>query len=163
MQAFSLPIGDENTWLGAFGERWFRTICDAAACPAGKLAPDVVGTDFVVHDRGHETIRVQVKTTEHPTTSGDAYTHSLDIATYDRLRVGGTRGYLALVVMNSAHPRWTRHFRRGSVVAAGVYWACLAGEPETTNTTSITVSLPFANMLTPEKLLGLFPGGDEHG
>ena len=71
--------------------------------------------------------------------------------------------YLALVVMSSAHPKWTRHFRRGSVVAAGIFWVCLAGLPASDNTTSVTLSLPFVNMLTPEKLLGLFPGGDAHG
>lgn len=139
-------------------------MCDAAACTAGKLDPDVVGTDFVVHDHGHETIRVQVKTTEHATiVGGNTYSHALDVQTYNRLRQGGTRGYLALVVMNSAHPKWTRHFRRGTVVAAGIYWAPLAGLPPTTNTDSVTLSFPFANMLTPEKLLGLFPGGDVHG
>lgn len=44
--------------------------------------------------------------------------------------------------MNSVHPKWTRHFRRGTVVAAGIYWASLAGIPATANTDSVNVSLP---------------------
>ena len=156
-------MGDEHTWLGSFGERWFSTICDVAACPTAKPYPDVVGTDFFVHDHHHETIRVQVKTTEHATTIADGYSWPLEVAAYNRLREGNTPSYLALVVLNDLHPQWTRHYQQATVVGGAVFWAPLTGLPATTNTSSVSVSLPYANLLTPEGLLGLFPGGDGHG
>lgn len=60
--------------------------------PAASSTRTSSAPTFVVHDHGHEAIRVQVKTTEHATiVGGNAYSFSLDIKTYDRLRQGGTR------------------------------------------------------------------------
>lgn len=126
-----------------------------------RPVPDVVGVDFDVH-HGYELIRVQVKTTENPNVVNNTFRFQLDIASYNRLREGGTAGFLVLVVVRVAHPKWTRHFRRGSVVAASIYWVCLAGLPATTNSTTVTLILPFENMLTPERLQGLFPVDDLH-
>ena len=161
MGVLALPRGNESTWLGLFGENWFRMICTAAGCPTSRAEPDTVGSDFIVHDHGHELIRAQVKTTEHAKATGGGYSQDLDVATYDRLRQGTTRGYLILVVVHSRHPRWTRHYRRGGLVASSVHWLDLSGRPATSNSTSVTLSLPFANMLTPELLLGLFPRADD--
>lgn len=160
MATFALPVGKENTFLGSFGENWFQTVCVAAGCSAAKPSPDVVGADFLVHDQGCELIRVQVKTTENPTVVDGTFRYPLDVHVYDRLREGTTAGYLVLVVVSAPHPKWTRHFHRGSVVAAGIYWVCVASCPETLNTDSITMSLPFVNMLTPARLQSLFPGGE---
>jgi hypothetical protein len=156
MVGVSLPAGSENTWRGAFGEGWFRTICTVAGCTAAKLDPDVVGTDFMVHDQDCEIIRVQVKATGSPTTTAGGYSYALDVATYDRLRRGSTPGYLVVVVVHVPHPKWTGHTGKGSLARASAYWAKIAGLPAVTNVASATVSLPLGNMLTPAKLLGLF-------
>lgn len=162
--AGGLPPGDETIWLGEWGEDWFRTICTTAGCPTGRPRPDVVGTDFTVHDHWYESVRFQVKTTEHPTRVDRGFAFDLDIQTYDRLRRGSTRGYLALVVVHEVHPRWTGHVQRGSIVRATVYWAELSGLAPTQNRETVRVSLPLSNMLTPASLLKLFPeGGDDVG
>lgn len=123
--------------------------------------PDAVGVDFHVSN-GIELIRVQVKTTEHPKVVDNTFRFRLDIASYDSLREGLTAGYLVLIVVRVAHPKWTRHFRRGTVVAASIHWVCLAGLPASTNSTKVTLILPFGNMLTPERLQSLFPEDDLH-
>lgn len=151
----TLPAGSANSWLGNFGERWVQTICTAAACPSAKVDPDQVGTDIYVHNHSHETIRVQIKTTEHPHVVGAAYSFQLDAATYNRLRTGNAPGFLVLVVLGSPHPRWTGHCQKGSIVRAGAYWTRLDGRPAIT-AASVAVSLPFANLLTPSTLIGLF-------
>jgi hypothetical protein len=156
MTTVVLPAGDENTWLGAFGEVWFRTVCTVAACPAAKPDPDVVDCDFFVHDQSQETARVQVKSTMSPRITRAGYSFDLPIKTYDRLRVGNTRGYLALVVVHKAHPRWTGHVRMGSMVRATGYYAELTGLPAKPGQQTVSVSLPLANMLTPASVLGLF-------
>lgn len=154
-----MPTGEERLWLGTFGERWFQTLCATAGCSSTKLEPDRTGTDFVVHDHDYEVIRVQVKATARPDMVGDAVRFPLDVRTYDRLRRGTTPGYLVLVVVLRQHPRWIGLCRRGSVVRAAMYWVGLAGLPVTPNVNSVTMSLPFGNMLTPEALLGFFPKG----
>ncbi len=163
MAAVILPAGEEQTWLGTFGERWFLTVCSVAGCATARPEPDLTGADFVVHDHCYEAIRVQVKTTVSASPIDGAFRFPLDVRTYDRLRQGSTAGYLALVVVSAAHPRWAGFCQRGSIVRAVMYWAPLAGLPATTNTYSITLSLPQGNMLTPETLLGLFPEGGEAG
>jgi hypothetical protein len=159
MAVVALPTGEERVWLGTFGERWFQTLCATAGCSSTKLEPDRTGTDFVVHDHDREVIRVQVKATTAPDVVGEAFRFPLDVRTYDRLRGGTTPGYLVLVVVLRRHPGWIGLWRKGSVVRAAMYWLSLAGLPGTPNVSSVTMSLPFGNMLTPEALLGLFPKG----
>jgi len=163
MAAITLPAGEEQIWLGTFGERWFLTVCSVAGCATARPEPDRTGADFVVHDHGHETIRVQVKTTTSAHLVAGAFRFPLDVRTYDYLRQGSTPGFLALIVVSAAHPRWTGFCQRGSIVRAAMYWAPLAGLPATANEHSISLSLPLSNMLTPEALLGLFPEGGDAG
>lgn len=160
----TLPDGDENTWLGAFGESWFKTMCCAAACPCGKVEPDTVGSDYFVHNHDSEIIRVQVKATQRPDFNSNGYSFALDVQTYNRLRAGNAPGYLVLVVVHEPHPRWTGHCHRGSIVRATGYWVRIAGMPMTDNSSTVTLSLPLGNMVTPESLPSLFPpfeGGDQ--
>jgi hypothetical protein len=158
--AASIPGGPE-TWLGSFGESWFKLLCLTAHCAAGKLDPDVVGTDWVVHDHTYELSRFQVKTTEQPDRAGHVFKYSLDVATYNRLRVGSSPGFLALVVVHRPHPAWIGPYRTGSIVRASAHWAKLDGMPETTNTSSVTIPVPAPNVLTPSVLYELVArGGD---
>jgi hypothetical protein len=117
----------------------------------------VFGTDVLVQNQYGEVIRVQVKTTEHPSASQGAFRYPLEVDTFDQLRVGTTPAYLVLVVVHQPHPKWTGHCAAGSMVRATAYWTPLWGLPATTNTSTRTVSLPFENMVTPASLLGLFP------
>jgi hypothetical protein len=162
--AVALPDDEEQLWLGKFGERWFNTVCMVAGCSPSRPDPDRTGADFLVQDHAHETIRVQVKTTAVPDEAEGAFRFSLDIRTYDLLRQGNTPGYLVVVVVLDPHPRWIGLCRKGSIVRAAMYWTCLTGLAPVSNTSTITLSLPLGNMLTPEALLGFFPkGGDTHG
>jgi hypothetical protein len=154
--ALTLPVGQEDTWLGTFGEHWFRTVCSVAGLTTSRPVPDTVGTDFVVQNCQSETIRVQVKTTESPHAIQGGYSFDLDVSTYNKLRVGNTNAYLTLIVAKELHPRWTGHCHRGSTVRASAYWADLTGLPATTNTVTIAVRLPFEKLLTPLALQGLF-------
>lgn len=164
MATVALPTGEERLWLGAFGERWFQTLCSVAGCSTARPEPDRTGTDLVVQDQAHESIRFQVKATLSPTVVGRSFRFPLDVRTYDRLRQGSAPGHLALLVVLDQHPRWAGFCHRGSIVRAAMYWTRIAGLPATSNLRSVSLSLPFANMFTPEVLLGLFPkGGDTRG
>jgi hypothetical protein len=154
--AAPLP-GGLHAWQGAFGERWFATVCAAAGCSSGTPTPDVNATDFLVQDPHSEVIRVQVKT--HLMLNGHhTATASYDLAveSYDRLRNGSTHSYLVFLALYEAFGRWTGHSDRGSIVRAAGYWVEISGLPPTTNTSSITIPVPRANLLTPTSLRKLF-------
>lgn len=143
--------------IGDFGESWIRALCTAAGLVPARPDSDRVGLDLAVHDARQEFIRVQVKTTEHADIHSDGLHFSLDVPTYDRLRSGSTPGYLMVVSLRDHHPRWTGHCLMGSIVRGAGFWLALSGLPATTNTSSITVTLPLANMITPAALRQLFP------
>lgn len=152
-----LPGGLVNIWLGTFGERWIQTICTVAGCTANKQGPDVFGADLLVSNADGEVIRMQVKTRQASPPSLSTLTYSLDVATYDRLRqVGSTPAYLIVVTVTRAHPDWTRQFQRVSSVRAVAHWYRITGLPGTHNTSSVTVSIPSTNCLTPSALVRLF-------
>ena len=153
----TLLNGDYATWLGTFGEAWFRALCVAAGCTPARPSPDVLGTDFLVQDKAGEVIRVQVKTTEHPTVVNQTFRFDLDVAVYDRLRrVTGTKAYLCLVVVRAPHPRWTGHCRLGSVVRASAFVLEVSNMPVTNNRAKVRLSLPFGSMISPVGIQGMF-------
>lgn len=146
-----------SNWLGAFGEQWFGAICLAARCDPRKATVDVTGDDYTVHDPSSEIIRVQIKTTEHPSWSNGALSYPIDVSTYNKLRTGSTPGYLVVLVAHRPLEDVTRHLHIATIVRVAAYWFCLQGMPPTPNTATVTVSLPRGNILTPAQLTGLFP------
>lgn len=155
MVAVSAADPKRNIWLGYFGESWVDVVCRAAWCSSAKAEPDMYDQDRLITHPSGEVIRVQIKTTEHPTSTNAGFTYQLDGEAYDRLRLTNSLGYLFLVVMQPASSTWIRHFKRGSVTRAAGYWALLSGQPAVT-TASVSVLLPFANLLRCETLRELF-------
>lgn len=152
--SWSQPVKD--TWLGLFGEQWVDMLCCETGLACSHPRPDRTKTDTYIEDDAGEVIRAQIKTTEHPTTTKAGYSFSLEVEAYDRLRAGSSLGYLLLIVVHDLHPKWVRHFPgKGSVVKVSGYWARLTDLPDVT-TQSVTVSLPFENVLVPESVRGLF-------
>ena len=87
-------------------------------------------TDVIVESVDGELVRVQVKTTESPHYHDGSLKYALDVAAYNRLREGGSPGYLVVVVVHRQHPQWTEHFPTGAVVRASAYSLRLAGMAE---------------------------------
>ena len=152
----TLPVGKKNVWLGTFGERWVQTMCAVAGCAAAKPEPDMFGDDLIVRNAEGEVIRVQVKTTEAVVPAAGTLPFALDVATYDKLRQGSTLAYLVVVTVIRRHPDWTRHYAQIASVRAVAHWLRLTGLPATANTTTICLSIPTGNILTPATLASLF-------
>jgi len=152
-----LPTGLENTYLGTFGESWFRSMCAVAGCTVAVPYPDVDGVDFIVGDSNSERISVQVKTVSaNSAEAGRDFSYPLGVGAYNQLRQGATHAYLVVVRMYAPHPRWTGHYRSGSLVRASAHFADLTGRPATSNTTSVTVDVRAADLLDPGSLQALF-------
>jgi hypothetical protein len=146
-----------NQIQGEFGESWIHSLCTAAGLVPARPSSDRAGLDLIVHNDAQEFIRLQIKTTASPNLQPDGLHYDLDVQTYDLLRNGSSPGYLIVLVMLAPWVRWTGHTRRGSIVRTFGLWVALDGMPPTQNSSSITVILPDANMVTPEALRGMFP------
>ena len=77
----------------------------------------------------------------------------LRIKNYDDLRVP-TQTPRILVVLHLPHERsdWLYVSSKSLVIRNSAYWISLLEKPETTNTSSVTISIPLANRLDVEKL-----------
>lgn len=168
ISAPTLPEHSHNDWLGLFGQTWVEGICASAGVEPSVPRIEQSGSDLTLTDpRSGEVVKVQIKTTSSPTrvASGD-YRFSLDVATYRRLRATTTPSYLVLVVLHKPHPGWVDYEHDRSLVHGASYVTAIdeVAEPRDGQQT-VTVSLPLGNLLTPERLLGLFPnhGGEVKG
>jgi hypothetical protein len=155
-----VPAGALNIAQGGFGEALIAAVGAASGLSVGGLHPDP-GSDLVLADRASgEAIFVQVKTESHPRFVGENLHYDLDVAHYDHLRmVTSVRRFLVVLAVPPAQADWLQ--------AAGdcyegrqlAYWTSVRGGPATTNTSSITVPLPLANLVTPASLRFLVEEG----
>jgi hypothetical protein len=153
----ALAAGDLNQFRGDFGEVWVEAVCLAGGFTPNRSTRDRRGQDFIVQDEAAEIVRVQVKSTESPTYVGSDLCVDLDIATYDRLRVGTTPGIIVHVVVSKPYPDWLNQGRMKALVRAHAYWKSLSGMPNTSNSTTITIHIPQTNVFRPDTVRTLFP------
>ena len=151
-----LGAGGLNQFRGDFGEVWVETVCLAGGFTPNRSSRDRRGQDFFVQDEMSETVRVQVKSTESPKHSGPNLCVDLDIPTYDRLRGGSTPGIIVHVVISKSYPDWLNQGRNKALVRAHAYWTSLWGMPSTTNSTTIRILVPQANVFRPDTVRSLF-------
>lgn len=162
MPPLTAEDGILSGWRGDFGEAWIEAIATAAHLEVANSRSDKKKVDLRIEDDNGEIIRIQVKATESPRKVGDVYKHNVDVETYDRLRQGGSRGFVALVVLHKPHEHWTSHTADGAEVRATCFMLELTGMPAILGG-SVTLSFPPAKMLTQGSLLALFAeeGGDD--
>lgn len=155
---------DEAGWLnrqqGYFGEKVVQTL--AAAAGMSCAIPDIdVGTDLKIEDPDGEEARIQVKTTrvELPVIDGDVR-FKLDIPTYDWLRKTTTvPRFLVVMEVRPFRRDWIARMEFGFIVRRRAWYVSLRGDPATENEDSVTVRLPFGNMVTTATLTRMTQGG----
>lgn len=156
----ALPAHSHNDWLGLFGQTWVEGLCASAGVEPSVPRIEQAGADLTLTDpRSGEVVKVQIKTTSSPTRvrSGD-YRFSLDVEAYRRLRTTLTPSFLVLVVLHKPHPAWVTYDHEQSLVHGASYVASIDEVPEPPDgQQTVTVSLPLSNLLTPTRLLQLFP------
>jgi Domain of unknown function (DUF4365) len=121
---------------------------DAMVCARDQFAEDSVLTDITLH--------VQLKaTSQQPTIRNGKFSYVLDdVKQYDKLRRVSTVPYRILVVLFLPEDarEWLQHTEEVLLLKRCAYWVSLRGAPETTNTSSITIYIPVAQIFSPEGL-----------
>lgn len=140
-------------------ERFSRAFVIAAACAAEdditfSIPPDdIEGVDMVVSQRG-VTVDFQLKSTRVPIDAGENFMFDLDVPTYQLLtdRVRSGLGVLALIVLHETVGSWLEMDAHTTTLAHCAYYLPLHGLPPTTNTATIRLAVPKANVLNQEAM-----------
>lgn len=154
-----LPVSERKRLLGV-------VYLEAVAAVAG-YAMSVPGSDFDSIDaqvksrvgRRHQ-LEFQVKCTAMEVGSDPEFPFELSKKNYDDLRAETIVPRLLLVVITPVDfAAWIRQTERRLNFRRCGYWVSLHGQPERPNTTSITIRVPRANLLTPSALQALMMDG----
>lgn len=99
------------------------------------------------------SVQLKCSSQDFPSTDDD-FSFPLEKKNYDDLREETTLPRLLLVVRVPAEP-WIIFTEQKTELFKCCYWRSLLGEPASENTTSVTVKIPRANVLTTESLVAL--------
>jgi hypothetical protein len=101
-------------------------------------------------------IDFQLKATIRLARSSDTFHYPLKLKNYDDLRID-TQTPRLLVVLDLPREReqWLAVSVNELIIRRAAYWVSLRGAPESKNTTSVTVSIPMANIFDVAALTAL--------
>ena len=99
-------------------------------------------------------LKIQLKATSRPVERDDHFIFSIDISTYHNLRqeTHHVPKILVLFIMPENSDEWLEHDEDALITRKCAYWVSLKGMPDTQNTTTISIQVPKANILSPENL-----------
>jgi hypothetical protein len=143
-----------------FSNAYLCAVAAAAGFQSYKPLPDVDKTDWVIAAPGPKgTVRspkveVQLKCTSRDVLRDDHLTFSIDVETYDDLRDPSHMipRILAVVIVPEDVREWLAHSEERLELRHCGYWASLREQPETDNSTSVTVHIPRSQQFTVESL-----------
>jgi len=145
-------------------ERFSDAFMEAVAAVAGyvleKPATDVYKIDWNLAAPGVEGTRkcpmlgVQLRSVGRDRHSGDHLPFDLDVDTYNCLRGDewSVPRILVVVMVPKRIERWLRHTESELALRRCAYWVSLRTAAPTTNTTTVRVQVPRAQVLSPAQL-----------
>ncbi|ESQ88977.1 hypothetical protein ABAC460_14445 [Asticcacaulis sp. AC460] len=144
----------------AFAGAYIRAVCATIGYSISKPETDHDKVDFIISSRekgsvlNKPKIDLQSKCRMSGIATEDPIAYSIDIETYNNLRdsrVSNPRLLILTLVPNSTSG-WMSQSEEQLVLKHCSYWISLKGQPETKNSTGITVYFPRANLFTPISL-----------
>jgi hypothetical protein len=101
-------------------------------------------------------LEAQLKSTSQDCLKEEHLVYSLPVKNYNELREPTMIPRLLIVLLLPPDPaQWLQHSEECLVSRRCAYWLSLLGEPETTNSSEITVRLPRLNLFNVDTLRGL--------
>ena len=154
---------DRNAHKEEFSYAYIHAVAAAAgySCANATRLEDLEGIDVTITALGTRGTRrcpridLQVKCTSRTDiVHDDCIKYPLEVAAYEKLRFDDdTIPYLlVVVVVPDSLGDWLVHSEDQMLLRRCGYWKSLLREPETNNTTSITVQVPRTNLFNPEAL-----------
>ncbi len=155
-------IRHRTTWQAEFSLAYVHAIASAAGVACHVMRVDIDGIDvLLVGDSSEGAVRfpkldVQIKSWTGAVQDGDYLRYPLKVENYDVLRLPNDRVYtpaiLVLVVMPPSQADWFCMTRTEATLRHCAYWKSLAGMPPTTNSSTVTISVPVDDPFSVEAL-----------
>jgi hypothetical protein len=109
-----------------------------------------LSTDSILHS---PEIKLQLKATSNANIDNDEIIFPLPIKNYNDLRLRSTCPRLLVIFcLPENSDEWLNHTNDELIIKKCCHYLNLNGYPESTNTTSVTVRVPLANVLSPETI-----------
>jgi hypothetical protein len=154
---------DISTQKEQFNMAYLCALAAHAGLKSSKPVVDDDSVDLQINGKGfrgrrrNPFIELQLKCTSQDFVVGDVIKFPLPIKNYNDLRgrdVSAPR-YLAVLLVPEEPIGWIQHHAEHMSLHNTCYWVSIRDEPDTTNTTSVTVNVPLSQRLTTEALLTL--------
>jgi Domain of unknown function (DUF4365) len=99
-------------------------------------------------------LELQLKSTARTLQTADSIRYPLKLKNYDDLRLDGFSipRILVVLLLPEQSPNWLRQTDDETCLQVGAYWISLRGLPTTTNSTTVTLQIPRANLFTSANL-----------
>ena len=154
---------DENTRKEMFSYAYIQAVVSVAGFSVeNKSRPmDNAGIDLTIESPGRigellcPKFDVQVKcTSSTDIVNKDVIKYPLPVQNYNRLRAIKTLvpQLLIIVLVPKKISEWLKTSEQEMLIKKCGYWVSLKGNPETKNSSTITVSIPRKNLFTPQNL-----------
>jgi hypothetical protein len=154
------PLGmAKSAQQEGFGDGVLLAIAGAAGCATAQRRPDDDSVDWTLSCRlsFRPKIDVQVKTWIGDDHATDPIKYPLKAKNYNDLVPTDLMAPRILVLVTIPHESkdWIGFEPSAITCRHSVFWVTLAGEPESPNTSTVTVSIPRKNILTVQSLMDL--------
>ena len=148
-----LPLSERKAQLAV---NYLRLVAAVAGFSVAHPDSDYDSIDLTVSSRQGKRARLefQVKCTSQALLGRDSNLRfSLSLKNYNDLRLDTIIPRLLLVVLVPESPaEWLSLDEQQMVLRRCGYWVSLRNQPDTANTSSVVVTVPRINLLTPEAL-----------
>ena len=140
-----------------FGDAFLLAVAGVAGCAVSQRRPDDDSIDWTLSCKlsRRPKLDVQMKTTTAADDgNGEAIRYPLKKKNYNDLILTNVLAprILVLVTLPKIMEDWLSPTVESLTLRRCGYWVSLAGQPESGNETSVTVSVPRKNLLTPKEV-----------
>jgi hypothetical protein len=150
-----------------FGDAFLLAVAAVAGCAVSFRRPDDDSIDWTLSSKlsRRPKIDVQMKTWTGDDGTSDPIRYPLKRKNYHDLILTDVLvpRILVVVTMPQEIGEWMELSEEQLLLRRCGYWVSLAGQPQSDNQTSVTVSVPRANVLTADSLQGLMHRINEGG
>lgn len=164
---------DESKRKEEISRSYLNAICAAKGIAMEHQHHDEDGIDVILKKiierkdglKYNALISVQLKSSSLRYIEHDRYySYRLNVKNYNDLRMQATiKSYLFLLVLPEIENDWVTHNIDQLIIKRCMYWLDLAGMPDTENSSTVTVDISKANIVSPEMLNEILHAIAENG
>lgn len=157
---------DENMQKSRFSLAYIEAVASRAGQAVEEIKVDFDSVDgtFVSDFGRRPRVEFQAKATSRDVVRGDSIHFPLSIKNYEDLRLDAINPRILIVLLMPDHIEdWLSQTSDELLMRHCAYWMSLRGEPESTNSSSVTVQVPLANIFSFERLIKMMEVTNQRG